>query len=118
MRAGTSNPYVGPRPEIKEVSHVPSDHSSLVAHLRAIRGPAAHVPLRARGALHSAVGPCGVPPHLFADRGRRVLGALAFRPRALAPRPARDRGFDAALPDLLSLRSRPRAGVGGAARRL
>src|SRR5439155_26748114 len=25
-------------------------------------------------------GPCGIPPHLFADPGRRVVGALAFRP--------------------------------------
>src|SRR5438034_11086159 len=104
-----------PRPEVQEVAHVPSHRSSLVAHLRAVCDPAVRVPLRDRGALHGAVGPCGVPPHLFADRGRRVVGGLAFRPRALEPRPARDRGFDAALPDLLSLRSRRRAGVGGAA---
>src|SRR5881398_2562400 len=106
---------LGPRPEVQEVAHVPSHRSSLVAHLRAVCDPAVRVPLRDRGALHGAVGPCGVPPHLSADRGRRVLGALAFRPRALVPRPARGRGFDAALPDLLSLRSRRRAGVGGAA---
>src|SRR5438876_7928540 len=89
--------------------------SSLVARVRAVCGPTVPIPLRDRGASHGAVGPCGLPPHLSADRGRRVVGALAFRQRALAPRPARDRGFDAALPDLLSLRSRRRAGVGSAA---
>src|SRR2546430_11849001 len=102
-----------PRPEVQEVAHVPSHRSSLVAHLRAVCDPAVLVHLRDRGASHGAVGPCGVPPYLSADRGRRVLGALAFRPRALEPRPTCHWGFDAALPDLLSLRPRWRAGVGG-----
>jgi hypothetical protein len=34
-----------PRPEIQEVAHVPSNRSSLVAHLRAVCDPAVHVHL-------------------------------------------------------------------------
>src|SRR5712691_1963187 len=66
--------------KIQEGAHVPSNRSSLVIHLRAVCDPAVHVHLRGRGAVHGAVGPCGVSPHLFADPGRRLVGALAVRP--------------------------------------